>query len=161
MRAKGLEALKGAPFEFASAFNASGRSVQSFQVESPAGRRWTSGGMLQFLPIGTHVRLQFIERQHLVTIISEKAVEEFRAKLQQIDSDRTAAKNENGAATEDAQNKVALLDQAYYRMESPWTVVETGADFVRLEPVMDIPGHESVEWLVVPVSTIGSIKSTK
>ncbi|MCA9078045.1 MAG: hypothetical protein KDA93_23650 [Planctomycetaceae bacterium] len=118
--------------------------------------------MIDLLSEGSIVRLDSVHQAYDVILLNEEQVQEFRDLVKRTEAEMKADEGQfpNGDVFGgDGQRRVANARMAWQFIQSPWRVLMVGDDYVRLEPLAQLEGHEEVSWIALPESMIRIIKS--
>ncbi|MCO8125557.1 hypothetical protein NHH03_27710 [Stieleria sp. TO1_6] len=110
--------------------------------------------LIGFLPKGTVIDLSFSNGITSVKILERDYVEQWEANAAKVK--RTYESVSNDQPTE--ENRLAGIEQTLKNLTSPWKVTAVAENYVRLEPILDLPFHEKTPWVILPESSISYIK---
>lgn len=136
------------------------RAADPPTVASPANDP-TPERLIGFLPMDSIVDLRFSENACRVRVLSKQLVQQHLEQATALARDYEELKSQgNGDDDAAREKKLDELERRSHRLSSPWKVVGVGDNFVRLEPLSQLPFHERTPWFVLPESSITYIKGT-
>ncbi|MCA9028946.1 MAG: hypothetical protein KDA86_27335 [Planctomycetaceae bacterium] len=118
--------------------------------------------MLDLLTEGSVVQLDSVHQAYNVILLNEEQVQEFRDLVKRTEAEMQADEGQTPNGVEfggEDQVRVARGRMVWRNIQSPWRVLMVGEDYVRLEPLAQLAGHEEVSWIALPGSMIQMIKS--
>ena len=123
-------------------------------------------GLINLLAIGEIVKIQSSNSNgtYDIDLLDDESVRSFRESVEQLEEEIESAVAENNQSDADEASKrkrIEMIESGWYKLTSPWKVVRIGDDFVRLEPLTQLPRHEKVSWIAISQTSIRQIKSRK
>ena len=122
--------------------------------------------LINLLAIDEIVRIQSSNSNgtYDIDLLDDESVRSFRDSVEQLEEEIESAVTENNQSDADEASKhkrIEMIESGWYKLTSPWKVVRIGDDFVRLEPMTQLPRHERVSWIAISQASIRQIKSKK
>ncbi len=122
--------------------------------------------LINLLAIDEIVRIQSSNSNgtYDIDLLDDESVRSFRDSVEQLEEEIESAVTENNQSDADEASKrkrIEMIESGWYKLTSPWKVVRIGDDFVRLEPLNQLPRHERVSWIAISQTSIRQIKSKK
>lgn len=120
--------------------------------------------LIDLIPVDEIVSISYSDGSCEIVLLDDESVQSFRnnvAHLKDRDKSATAQDQTSNDDLAAQRRRIERIESGWYDLESPWKVVLVGEDFVRLEPLVQLPRHERVSWIAIPHNSIRYVKSKK
>lgn len=122
------------------------------------------GRLIKLLTVGDIVSIRSSDGVYDIDLLDDETVRRFSDSVERLKKKIESISTEQKQSDEDAATKrkrIEMIESDWYNLTSPWKLVRIGDDFVRLEPIAQLPRHEEVSWIAISQSSIRQIRSKK
>ena len=120
--------------------------------------------LINLLAVDEIVSIRSSDGFYDIVLLDDETIRSFSDRVDRLKEKIESAATENKQSDEDAasrRKRIEMIESGWHNLTLPWKVVLVGEDFVRLEPVAQLPRHEKVSWIAIAQTSIRQIKSKK
>lgn len=115
--------------------------------------------LIGFLPMGSVVELSFSDGNSSVKLLDKDFVEKHLTEARQLENEyKELTTQATGIDRGTGKHRWEELQSQAYKMSLPWKVVAVGDNYVRLEPISQLPFRVQSPWIILPESSIKDIR---
>jgi len=133
-------------------------------ADTPRPARTDPARLINLLAVDEIVSIRSSDGVYDFDLLDDRTVRSFSDNVERLKKEIELASAENKQSDEEAasqRKRIEMIESGWYNLTSPWKIVHVGEDFVRLEPIAQLPRHEEVSWIAISQSSIRQIKSKK
>jgi len=133
-------------------------------ADTPRPARTDPARLINLLAVDEIVSIRSSDGVYDIDLLDDRTVRSFSDNVERLKKEIESASAENKQSDEEAasqRKRIEMIESGWYNLSSPWKIVHVGEDFVRLEPIAQLPRHEEVSWIAISQSSIRRIKSKK
>jgi hypothetical protein len=133
-------------------------------ADTPRPATTDTARLINLLAVDEIVSIRSSDGRYDIDLLNDATVRSFHNDVDQLKKKIESASTENKQSVDDADSqrkRIEMIESGWYNLTSPWRIVHVGEDYVRLEPIAQLPRHEEVSWIAVSQSSIRQIKSKK
>lgn len=108
----------------------------------------TPSRLIEYFPIGTVIDLNRLPGENRVKILDKEEIELWHTQATDLIESHKALN------VPDGNSKLRIqVESKLYSLSSPWKVIGLGENYVKLEPILQLPLHSKCSWIILPESS--------